>query len=301
MGFRTVFIKDGEKISLKLDNLVVHKDNEQFSIPIEDLQSIILEGHDTVITTRLLARLSKHHVSVIICDYQHMPTGLFLELGQYHRSAKRIQQQAKWEKETKEELWKEIIKMKIFNQLQVVQILTDDIERIEKIALLYPRVAPGDATNREGHAAKLYFNALFGVDFSREGPFIENAYMDYGYAIVRSQIAKEISANGLHPSIGIFHKSEYNSYNLADDLMEPFRPIMDYYILTEINDKNVYLSYEKRLKLIDFLNQPIFVSKKTYPMYATMALFVKSCIKVLEENDMSYLEEININNYMGDK
>lgn len=298
MGFRTVFVKDGDKLSLQLDNLYIRKKGDKYVIPLDDIQSIILEGHDTVITTRLLARLTKYHIPVIICDHKHMPTGIFLEIGQYHRASKRLQKQAAWKQEIKDIVWQKIVRMKIENQFEVASQLSDDIHRLNKISQLSQEVQIGDSTNREGHAAKLYFNAIYGVDFSRKDDYIENAYMDYGYAIIRSQIAKDIAASGLHPALGIFHKGEYNAFNLVDDLMEPFRPIMDWYIHLSVHDGDNFLTYEKRLQLINFLNLSMKINGRTQRIYNIMADYVNSFIKAMEEENPDVLLKIKVVEFM---
>lgn len=298
MGFRTIFVKDGEKLNLKLDNLQVKKHGETYTIPLEDIQSIILEGYDTVITTRLLARLSKYHIPIVVCDQSYLPTGIFLELSQYHRASKRVQHQAKWSQEMKDLVWQKIIQMKVGNQLWVAKKLSTDLARIDKMQYLLNEIEPGDATNREGHVAKLYFNAIYGVGFSRDMDYIENLYMDYGYSIIRSQIAKDIVAMGLQPALGIFHKNEYNAFNLVDDLMEPFRPIMDWYIHTKIIDENNYLTYDKRLKIINFLNQTMRIKGRNQLIYQITIDYIRSFIKVMEENNLELLMNIRIEDWV---
>lgn len=143
----------------------------------------------------------------------------------------------------------------------------------------------------------MYFNSLFGAKFSRENDCIENACMDYGYAIVRAQVARSITSQGLLPMLGIFHRNEYNSYNLADDLMEPFRPILDWYILTIVlKEKPEYLTYDLRLQLVDFLNQSIYVEGRRCYMNQAINTFVLSFIKAMETNDVTKLKIIDLNN-----
>jgi CRISPR-associated protein Cas1 len=300
MAFRTVFIKNGERLSLKLDNLVVSKNSDELYIPLIDIENIILEGEQTTITSRVLAKLAYYNIDVVTCDSHYLPCGIYLPLGQYHHAAKRNIWQAGWSKELKDKAWTHIVGQKIHNQIIVAQMLSHDEERIEKMVNLAENILPGDITNREGHVAKLYFNSLYGVGFTREDDSFPNACMNYGYSILRSQVARVVTGQGLIPSLGIFHKNEYNTFNLVDDLMEPFRPILDWYIHYKvINLKPNYLTYDHRLLLIDFLNQKIKVNQKM--MYINQAIgdYINSFIKSMETNDFGNLLEINVSYFIG--
>ena len=248
MAYRTVVIKNSEKLSLKLDNLIVRKEGENFSIPLVDIENIILEGDYTVITSRILAQLAKFNIALIVCDNKFMPCGFYLNYGQYHRSAKRAQWQSNWKDLLKLNAWTEIVTQKISNQIDVAKYLNISLDRIDIMQEFKENILLGDESNREGHVAKVYFNSIYGVGFSREDNTLPNICMNYGYSIIRGQIARSVVSFGLIPSLGIFHKNEYNSFNLVDDLMEPFRPLMDAYIYKKVLPmEGKYLTYEKRL------------------------------------------------------
>lgn len=253
-----------------------------------------------MITSRVLAQISKHHIAVVICDNKYLPTGIYLELGQYHRAAKRAMWQSKWTELERLNAWTEVVRQKICNQINLAIYFELDQDRISLMKDLLDDLTLGDSTNREGHIAKVYFNTLYGQGFSRDDENIINHCMDYGYAIIRAQMARAVSSLGLIPSLGIFHKNEYNSFNLVDDLMEPFRPLMDYYINQFIlNNCQDYLSYETRLKLISFLNERILIKGKKIFMNQAINDFVNSFIKAMEEDDFSKLLRIDINSYIG--
>lgn len=299
MGFRTVIIKNGEKLSLKLDNLIVKKEGENFSIPLVDIENIVLEGDYTVVTSRLLAQLSRYNIAVIICDNKFMPCGIYLNYGQYHRSAKRIQWQSQWKELLKLNAWTEIVSQKINNQIAVADHLNVLTERIEIMEEFRDNILLGDESNREGHVAKVYFNSIYGIGFTREDSTLPNICMNYGYSIIRGQIARSVVALGLIPSLGIFHKNEYNAFNLVDDLMEPFRPLMDIYIYEKILPlEGKYLTYEKRLKIIDFLNTQIYIRNKKVFMNNAMYDYVNSFVKAMEKDNFTYLYSISIENYL---
>lgn len=299
MAFRTVFVKNGERLSLRLDNLVVTKNSDELYIPLIDIENIILEGEQTTITSRVLAKLSYYNIDVIICDNHYLPCGIYLPLAQYHHAAKRNIWQAEWSKELKDIAWKNVVSQKIFNQILVAKDLSEDFERIDKMIGLANNITLGDKTNREGHVAKLYFNSLYGVGFTREDDSFPNACMNYGYSILRSQVARYVTSQGLIPSLGIFHKNEYNAFNLVDDLMEPFRPILDWYIHKELlEDKTQYLTYDHRILLIDFLNQQIKVKGKKMYLNQAIGMYINSFIQAMELKDFRHLITIQADEFM---
>ena len=299
MGFRTVFVKNGESLRVKLDNLEISKNREQFIIPLSDIESVILEGEQTTVSSRILAKFAQYHIELIVCDSKYLPAGVFLGLGQYHRSAKRAIWQSGWIEEQKQAIWTVIILRKINNQIIFSEIANIDEDRLEIMKELRNNLQFGDETNREGHVAKVYFNSHFGLGFTREDDSLPNACMDYGYAIIRAQMARCVVAQGLLPMLGVFHRNEYNSFNLVDDLMEPFRPLMDYYIYRKILPKDEkYLTYDSRIQLIDFLNQKIKIKNKKIYINQCMTEYVISFIKAMEKNDPAYLLDIDLNNFV---
>lgn len=298
MGFRTIFIKNGERLKLKLDNLIVVKEGEEISIPLVDIESIILEGDQTTITSRLLAKFTKYHIALIICDSKFHPTGIYLGLGQYHRSAKRNSWQSNWTELQKQNIWTEIVTNKIDNQIEVARNLNVSEERILVMNALKSNILLGDESNREGHVAKVYFNSLFGMGFSREDNSFPNLCLNYGYSIIRALTARSVVSLGLIPSLGVFHKNEYNSFNLVDDLMEPFRPLMDWYVYTNLmTSKEEYLTYDLRIKLIEFLNCSIVVNNKKIFINQAVNDYVNSFIRAMESNDYNVLKKISFESF----
>lgn len=299
MGFRTIFVKNGDKLRLKLDNLIVEKSGESFTIPLDDIESIVLEGEYTTITTRLMEKIAKHHIAVVFCDKTFHPCGIFLGTGQYHHSAKRAIWQSSWSDLMKKETWTVIVSQKIKNQIRVAELLNTTRERIALMESLANDIVLGDETNREGMVAKVYFNSLYGMGFSREDNILPNVCMNYGYSIIRAQVARSIVAVGLLPMLGIFHKNEFNAFNLVDDLMEPLRPMMDHYILMNVLDESEnYLSYDKRLILIDFLNQKIKIKNKKMYLNQAIDLYINSFIKAMEKADWSLIIPLDFNQYL---
>lgn len=298
IGFRTIFIKNGDNLRLKLDNLEISKEGEIFTIPLSDIDSILLEGDQTIITSRILAKLAAHHIELIVCDNKFLPAGVFLGMGQYYRSAKRAIWQSQWTEELKDIAWTHIVYQKISNQIEFSKFLDVEPERINNMESLRDELVVGDKTNREGHVAKVYFNSIYGGGFTREDDSLPNACMNYGYSIIRAQIARSVTSLGLLPMLGVFHKNEYNSFNLVDDLMEPFRPLMDYYLYTNVlNSKEKYLTYDLRIKIINFLHQKIKIKSKKLYMNQVMLDFTTSFIKSMETQKFEKLMSITLENF----
>ena len=289
MTWRIVHVKQSEKMRLKLDNLVIKKLGEEFTIPLSDISMIVAEGGDTVVTLRLLSALSKYNISLIVCDNEHLPTGIYHAQNGHFRAYKKLQQRLLWTQNQKDILWQIVTYFKINNQQDVLAMLEKDLSAIQLLSEYKENIELGDKTNREGHAAKVYFNELFGKQFVRitqQESDIINAGLNYGYAIIRAQLARIVAGYGLNPLIGIFHKNEYNQFNLVDDLMEPFRQIIDVWVYTNLRDKD-YLKYEHRLNITNLLNAKIKYGKEMCMVTGAMDKYVKGFIKCIDKEDSS--------------
>ena len=183
--------------------------------PIEDIGTVIIENQMVKITVPLLNELVKNNVAVIFCDNKQMPTSMLMGLDTNATQAESIKIQLNVSEPTKKQAWKQIIERKIRNQAAVLK-------------SLYSNVKSGDADNREGIAAKIYWTKLFGTEFKRyrEGD-PPNNLLNYGYSILRAAMARALLGSGLLPNLGIFHRGRYNAFPLADDMMEPYRPYVD--------------------------------------------------------------------------
>lgn len=289
MTWRIIHIADSEKMRLKLDNLLVKKQGEEFTIPLSDISVIVAEGGDTVVTLRLLSALSKYNIALVVCDNEHLPTGIYSAVNGHFHAHKKFQAQLGWTKEQKDLLWKGIIQYKINNQQDVLAMLEKNLEAIQLLADYIEHIEPGDVTNREGHAAKVYFNELFGKSFvriSQREADVVNAGLNYGYTIFRAQMARIVAGYGLNPLLGIFHKNEFNQFNLVDDLMEPFRPIVDLWVYHQLRE-SAYLRYEDRLNLVNLLNAKIKYGKESCTVTTAMDKYVKGFINYMEKGDSS--------------
>ena len=289
MTWRIVHVNQSEKIHLKLDNLVIKKHGEEFVIPLSDISMIVAEGGDTVVTLRLLSALSKYNITLIVCDNEHLPTGIYHSQNGHFRAYKKLQNQIGWSQAQKDKMWQIVTYFKINNQQDVLSMFEKGIEAIQLLADYKDNVELGDCTNREGHAAKVYFNELFGKQFTRvtqQEADVINAGLNYGYAIMRAQMARIVSGYGLNGLLGIFHKNEYNQFNLVDDLMEPFRQIVDIWVYQNLRDQE-YLKYEFRLQLTNLLNAKIKYGKEICTVTGAMDKYVKGFIKCIDDKDTS--------------
>ena len=228
MGFRTVVITSRAKLEFRFGYLVVRTDTEAI-IHLSEISTLIVESTASVITVPLLIELSKNNINVVFCNEKHLPECSVVGFnGNYHQ-AKNIALQIHWESNRKSLLWQKIIRQKIQLQSFVAAELNN---RLLAVSLLeYSNaVEVGDTSNREGHAAKAYFIGVFGSGFSRTDENDINSNLNYVYSIVLSCFTREIVSSGYLPQLGVWHKNEYNYLNLSCDFMEPFRPLVDFFV-----------------------------------------------------------------------
>lgn len=295
MGWRNLMIEEGEFLRLKLDNLYITKGCEEFTIPLEDINMVIMSNLNGNITSRLLDAFTKYNIAFVVCDNKHMPSGIFTGLNTHSRVSKIFRSQLEWTDDFKDYTWQLIIKSKITNQRNVLK-NTISFQKGKRIALmdsLLEEVLPGDITNREGHAAKVYFNSLFGMEFKRnDEDDIVNACLNYIYAIVRAFLARLIVAYGMSGLIGVHHKSEYDNFALVDDLMEPFRPFCDQYVIEHLTKESVF-DLNMRRTLVNFLNKKIKYKGKNRYISSVMEIYVQTFVKYCnsrEKNDFVFPE-----------
>lgn len=226
---RTILITQKARIKVALQQLHIQFDDRDVSVPIEDLGFLVLEHPQIHISLPALVELNRQNTAVIICDERHMPASMFLNLDSHHLQQQIFQAQIKASEPLKKNLWKQTVKKKILNQAQLLERRNITKHPLRGFAA---KVASGDTTNREGAAARFYWQNILGRPFNREryGEF-PNAFLNYGYAILRAAVARALAGSGLLNTLGIHHRNQYNSFALADDIMEPFRPIVDEQVL----------------------------------------------------------------------
>lgn len=278
MGFRVVMIEEGEQLRSKLDNLHIKKGNFEYTVPLSDINTIVVGNLNATISARLLGELALHNIVLVTCDKKHQPIGIYTGLNTHSRSSKVLKNQLLWTEEFKDNVWKEIIKSKIANQKNVLSMFKKDEKSVNLLNNYIQEITPGDKSNREGHSAKVYFNSLFGQSFKRDDEILINNCLNYIYAIIRSFFAKLIVGYGLTGSLGLHHKNEYNNFNLVDDLMEPFRPICDVYVINLLENTKLF-DIDTRIKLVDFLNYEIKYKNKNMMISTIADVYIQNFIK----------------------
>lgn len=255
MGYRNVVIESSASLFCKNNQLIVKGDCNH-SLPIEDLNSLLLESRQSSISTALLSELVNKGVTVYICDEKHMPSGVLFPFAQHSRQLSVIKLQDKLTIPAKKRLWQQVIQAKIANQGLCARYMgLDDVA--DYLAEMSIKVAIGDNSHLEATAAGYYFPKLFGASFTRQDDIDgRNAGLNYGYAIMRGNIARLLAVYGFFPSYGIYHRSELNPFNLADDIMEPFRPVVDLFVATNMNE-NESLTPILKHQLFNLLNVDI--------------------------------------------
>lgn len=286
MGFRVVVISSHSKLEFSLNYLVFKTVDQVKRININEIQTLIIESTAVSITTSLLAELIKNKIKIIFCDEKRNPIS---ELVPYYGdsiSYKRITQQINWNQDFKDKIWKVIIREKIKNQAAVLKSVDKDAEEylLNQVSL----VEDGDITNREGHAAKVYFNRIFGENFKRNSDDEKNIFLNYGYSLLLSQFNKSIVSKGYLTQLGIHHKNEFNQFNLSCDFMEPLRPFID----TRIN---VMTMENFKTKLIELLTEQFVIGDQKQTLSNAISLYTASIINALNNNDESYVKFIREN------
>lgn len=299
MGFRIIMIENEASISIKLDNLIIEKDDKKLWIPIDDISLIIIDNLKTTLTSRMLSLLAAHNVGLIFCNHEHLPIGFYCSYDNHSRISKTIHYQINAGTEYYNQLWQLIVQAKITNQYKVLKLLGKNPNMVIQLKNFCKDVTEGDITNREAHAAKVYFNELMGYSFSRgNDELLLNSGLDYGYAIFRSYLAKLCVGYGLNSQLGIHHKNEYNRFNLVDDLIEPFRPFVDYYTYSLLKNEE-YFKIEHRHRLVNLLNHKILYNKKKMFLCNVMEEYVSNIASCIIKKQLE-TEFPDIQQYLGE-
>lgn len=278
MSFRTVVITRQSKISYKNRFLVVKHESDEKFIHLSEIDTIIVDSISVSISAYLLKELSDNKINIIFCDEKHNPFGELSSYYSRHNTSKQIKEQIKWTKLSKDMLWLKIVENKILNQAKILKKIKTSKY---KLLLSYiDEIKIGDKTNREGHAAKVYFNELFGKNFSRNDSSDINAALNYGYAILLSTFNKEIVSNGYLTQLGIHHKNEFNEFNLTCDMMEPFRIIIDNFVYYN-RERKLDSSY--KLDIVNIFNNTYKYLGKKYILKDIIKMYVKNTLDSIND------------------
>ena len=243
MGWRTVVVNTHSKLSYKNNHLIFKDASRTELIHLSEVDILLLETTDIVLSTMLIKRLVDENILVIFCDDKRLPTAYLMPYYGRHDSSLQLSRQITWSEEAKAQVWTTIIAQKILNQAFYLG-SCGFLEKSQSVIDLYHGLDLFDPSNREGHAARIYFNTLFGNDFSREQDSDVNAALDYGYTLILSMFAREIVLSGCMTQFGLKHANQFNQFNLASDIMEPFRPIIDRIVYENRNSSFVKIKRE---------------------------------------------------------
>ncbi|MCI1933879.1 MAG: type II CRISPR-associated endonuclease Cas1 [Atopobiaceae bacterium] len=282
MPKRTICIQSSVKLSARESALLIIQDDRKVRIPFEDIWVVILETHQAQITTAALSQLVDGGIGVMLCGDNHMPNGLLLPIGAHSRHAYIVENQLAMTKPLQKRLWQRIVQAKIKNQATVLELCGIDSR---PVARYVSAVKSGDTDNREGAAASAYFQRLLFEGNRRAGPY--TAPLDYGYSVLRAGIARAAVSGGWLVSRGIHHHSELNAFNLVDDLIEPFRPLIDLIVVKRqlLGD----LDHRKKLKIASVFEMLVSMDGKLMTSQTAIELMFDSLKIAVDNADCSAL------------
>ncbi len=283
MSWRIVEITKRAKLDCKLNYLVIRSD-ETVKIHLSEIYLLLVESTAVSLTAALLCELNKRKIKVIFCDEKRSPDTQLMPYYGSHDTSDKVRRQIAWSADLKCAAWTEIVTEKIRQQAT----LLEELQKPESEMLrgYIEQIEFNDATNREGHAAKVYFNSLFGKAFTRNDDCPINKCLNYGYGLLLSTFNREIAAMGYITQIGLFHDNQFNFYNLSSDLMEPFRPLVDRRVARL---QPTDFGHNEKVWLLDLLNTEILIQNKMQTTTAAVRIYCKSVFDALESGDLSLI------------
>jgi len=300
MGFRNAMIMGDVELALK-NGRMYDKSSNGPMIPVEDIDTVLVESRQSTISTALLAALAAQGAALFVCNEKHMPNAVLLPFHQHSRQSDVMRAQLGLSKPTKKRTWQQIVAAKIQNQATCLQL------QGQESAALYlnntaKAVRSGDEGNAEATAAAYYFKRLFGRGFTRKNEEdTRNAALNYGYAILRGCVARSLVVYGFLPAFGLHHHSALNQFNLADDLIEPFRPLVDLFVARTVETSDEEFTPLLRKRLYNLINYEIELNKKTYSTSYAIELAVQGlsavCMGRETKMQLPALLELKLHSY----
>ena len=282
MGWRSVMISRPARLRREYYSLAIEQEETAF-VPFEDIAIIVLNHREINLTHPVLSACAEYGISLYATGDNHQPSGVFLPFLQHSRTNRLLRQQLDINKPLAKRVWANIIRRKIENQAACLRLAgCKGVDRLESYAR---RVRSGDPENLEGQAAAYYFAQLFGKSFHRAQERWVNAALDYGYAILRGAITRGLVAHGLHPTIGLFHDSEQNAFNLADDIIEPFRPLVDLYVSKHIPVIEGELVPTDKAALVALLNVDVGMPQGKMSTLSSIEYAIESLTRMFEKDE----------------
>lgn len=288
MVWRSVVISQPAKLKREHFALVVEQ-AQSARVPFEDIAVIVLNNREITLTHPVLSACAEYGISLFSTGDNHQPNGVFLPFLQHSRATRMQRLQLDLDKPTAKRAWATIVQTKIRNQAQCMRLRRiEDPERLESYAR---RVRSGDTGNMEAQASAYYFPQMFGRSFHRSQEVWINAALDYGYAVMRGACARALVAHGMLPSLGLFHSSEQNAFNLADDLIEPYRPVVDLYVAEQRPPADTEdLRPADKLGLIALLNVDVAMPRGAMSVLASVEQAAESLARLFDGGSEQVLE-----------
>lgn len=289
MSWRTVIISERAKLDYRMGYLVV-RGTETKKVLVDEMKILLVENPAVSLTGCLIEVLVEKKVKVIFCDSKRNPNAELIPHHGSHDSSAKIKLQYSWDEDIKARIWREIITEKIRKQEEFLK----EIGRSEEAKLLYSyigQVELMDASNREGHAAKVYFNALFGMKFTRSEESPINAALNYGYSIILSAFNREIALNGYLTQHGLFHSNMFNHYNLGCDFMEPFRILVDRLVYSDLP---VEFGKDEKHYMWNVLEQSVMIDGSKQSVSNAIKIYTRSLFDAINEKDSSYIRNYTV-------
>ena len=277
---RTIYIGNPTYLKLKDNQLKIEDPltkEVKGSVPIEDLGFLVLDHYQITISHQLIVMLQQNNVVIISCDESHLPLGLMLPMNGHVEHSERLRNQINCSEPLRKQLWKQTVEAKIYQQKEV---LRKNKLPFDPMITYMNAIKSGDSTNMEGIAAQHYWKYLFD-DFTRERKGdAPNNFLNFGYAILRSMVARALVSSGLNPTIGIFHKNKYNAYCLADDIMEPYRPYVDLLVVDWLEQTDSYvLDKSAKAHLLQLATYDVYINGLQRPLITALSITTSSLCK----------------------
>ncbi|MGD9842059.1 MAG: type II CRISPR-associated endonuclease Cas1 [Steroidobacteraceae bacterium] len=289
MTWRSVVISKPAKLRRENFSLVVEQE-QAARVPFEDIAVIVLNHREINLTHSVLSACGEHGIGLFSTGDNHQPNGVFLPFLQHSRATRMQRLQMDIDRPLAKRTWAAIVRAKINNQATCLQLAGRNSG--ERLQVMAERVRSGDTDNMEARASAYYFPELFDANFFRAQERWSNAALNYGYAVLRGAIARGLVAHGFLPSIGLFHRSEQNAFNLADDVIEPFRPVIDLHVAQQFKptDVNQELVPADKVALVGLLNVDVIMPRGTMSVLSATEHCIESLARIYEGASETVLE-----------
>ena len=287
MGWRSVMIARPARLKREQSALVVQQESD-VRVPFEDIAVIVLAHREINVTHGVLSACGEYGISMFSMDETHHPNAVLLPFLQHSRATQVLRWQLGVTRPLAKKIWAVVVRQKIANQGICLDLLGK--QGGERMVAFVSQVRSGDTTMMESQAAVFYFTQLFGKSFGRSQVCWANAALNYGYAVLRGCIARGLVAHGFFPSLGIHHASEQNAFNLADDMIEPFRPVVDLYVASLVDEKTSGLKPPDKVALVNLLHHDIAMPRGKMTLLSAIEQSIESLARAIQRKNEKLIE-----------